>query len=103
MMFNQIDRKNLGNVMGGAARVAGSSGSGMDQQLQMMLQQITQSIANMKNNSGSDMMMPMMMMMMMGGGGGGGGGGAVAAPPPPPPPPAQPSGTFVNVKVRGGF
>lgn len=94
-----IDRKYLKGVTGGSARVASSNSNDTNQQLQLMLTQISESIKDVaKSNQGdsSSMMMPMMMMMMMGGGGGGGGAAAAAAPPPPPPP----SGTFVKVNVR---
>ena len=96
--FTSIEVAQLAVVSGGAKRVAAGSRNDLDQQLQMMLMQISESIkevASAKNNGG-DMMMPLMMMMMMGGGGGG---GASAAPPPPPPPP-QPTPTYVRVNVR---
>lgn len=93
-----IDRNQLQSVTGGAARVASSSNNDPNQQLQLMLTQISDSIKQVAQGNQSDssqMMLPMMMMMMMGGGGGGGA-AAAAAPPPPPPP----QGTFVKVNVR---
>jgi len=77
-----IDAAELANVAGGASRVTNRSSGGNDQ-LTLMLTQITDSIKALAsgNNSQSDPMQMMMMMMMMSGGmGGSSGGGAVAAP-----------------------
>ena len=95
-LFTSIDRQQLGRVSGGAARVSGSSTTDTNQQLQLMLSQIGDSIKSLanNNNNSSNQMLPMMMMMMMGGGGGGGG----AAPAPAPAPQAPP--TYVRVNVR---
>jgi hypothetical protein len=95
--FTSIDRQELVTVAGGAARVAASSSNtDVNQQLQLMLTSISDSIKELatSKNSSSDQMMPMMMMMMMMGGGGGGG----AAPPPPQAP--APAPTYVRVNVR---
>jgi hypothetical protein len=96
--FTSIDREELTDVNGGAARVAAtSSSSDLDSKLQLMLSQIGDSIKDVgKNTSSTDQMMPMMMMMMMMGGGGGGAGGAAAAAAPPPPPPQS----IIKVNVR---
>ena len=83
--FTSIDTESLAQVSGGAARVAsGSSGSDVNDQLMMMLTDISNSIKDLANNNngGMDQMTQMMMMMMMMGGLGGGG-AAVAAPQPP--------------------
>ncbi|HEX2687484.1 MAG TPA: hypothetical protein VHN14_12745 [Kofleriaceae bacterium] len=75
--FQSIDTNQLSKVAGGASRVTARSNSSNDQ-LTLMMTQITDSIkALAQNNNQSDPMQMMMMMMMMGGMGG----GAVAAPP----------------------
>ncbi|TMQ16243.1 MAG: hypothetical protein E6J90_04580 [Deltaproteobacteria bacterium] len=98
--FPSIDATQLSKVAGGASRVTARSNSGNDQ-LTLMLTQITDSIkALSQNNSQSDPMQMMMMMMMMGGMGGGG--GAVAAPPPAPAPaPAPVINISTTVRHRG--
>jgi len=93
--FASIERHQLEHVSGGAARVAAKSGQ-TDQQLQLMISQLGESIkevANSKNNSSNDMMMPLLFMMMSGGGSGGG------SAPPPPPPAAPVAPTYVRVRV----
>ena len=83
-----IDLNDLSKVAGGASRVTSRS-SGSNDQLTLMMTQITDSIKQLatSQSSGSDpMQMMMMMMMMMGGMGGGGGGAAAAAPAPQAPP-----------------
>jgi hypothetical protein len=83
--FPTVDARALGQVAGGASRVTARSSGGNDQ-LALMMTQITDSIKQLaQNNNQNDPMQMMMMMMMMGGMGGGG--GAAAAPPPPPPAP----------------
>ena len=95
-MFATLSCEALATVAGGR--------TDPNQQIQLMLTQLSSSIkevAEKKNQTDPTMMM--MMMMMMGGMGGGGGGGQVAAAPPPPeaaPPQAAPN--IVNVNVRGG-
>lgn len=95
--FQSIDVADLAKVAGGASRVSSRAG-GSNEQLTLMLTQITDSIKNLasKPSGGMDPMMLMMMMMMggMGGGGGGGAAPAVAAPPTPPPTPV------INVSVK---
>ena len=97
--FQAISAADLHKVAGGASRVSSRAG-GSNDQLALMLTQITDSIKGLasKQSSGSDPMQMMLMMMMMGGFGGGGGGGgaapAVAAPPAPPPTPV------INVSVK---
>jgi hypothetical protein len=74
-----IDREALAQVAGGSSRVTSRSGS--DDQLTLMLQQITSSISGLASNRNqSDPTQMLLMMMMMGGLGGGGGGGVVGAP-----------------------
>jgi len=85
--FQSIDASELSKVAGGASRVTARSGSSNDQ-LTLMLSQITQSIQALSQNNNQSDPMQMMLMMMMMGGMGGGGGGAVAAPAPAAPPPA---------------
>jgi hypothetical protein len=73
-----IDRDQLANVAGGA-RVTARGGS--DDQLTLMLTQITASIKDLASNKNqSDPTQMLLLMMMMGGMGGGGGGGVIAAP-----------------------
>jgi hypothetical protein len=86
--FLSIDLNDLSKIAGGASRVTARSGGGGNDQLTLMMTQITDSIKQLatSQSSGSDPMQMMMMMMMMGGMGGGGGGGAVAAPAPAPAP-----------------
>lgn len=91
-----IDLDALSNVAGGA-RVTARSGS--DDQLQLMLTQITSSIQSLSaNKNQNDPTQLLLMMMMMGGFGGGGGGGVVAAPA------AAPAAPVINVdtSVIGG-
>lgn len=98
--FPSIDATELGKVAGGASRVTARSNSSNDQ-LTLMLTQITDSIKSLsQNNSQSDPMQMMLMMMMMGGMGGGGG-GAVAAPAPAAPPPPPVINISTTVKHRG--
>ena len=80
-----IDLDDLGKVAGGASRVTSRS-SGSNDQLTLMMTQITDSIKQLatSQNQGSDPMQMMMMMMMMGGMGGGGGGAPAPAPAPAP-------------------
>ena len=68
--FASIDPSKLETVAGGT--------SSSDQQLQLMLTQITSSIQSLNQPKDDGMMTMMMMMMMMQGGGGG---GVVAAQP----------------------
>jgi hypothetical protein len=83
--FPSIDPTALAKVGGGASRVTSRSNTGNDQ-LTMMLSQITDSIkALSQNNNQSDPMQMMMMMMMMGGMGGGGGAAPAPAAAPQPP------------------
>jgi hypothetical protein len=73
-----IDREVLATVAGGA-RVTSRSGS--DDQLTLMLTQITNSIKDLAGSKNqSDPTQMLLLMMMMGGMGGGGGGGVIAAP-----------------------
>lgn len=84
--FEAIAPDQLEEVAGGATRVSGKSSS--NDQLQLMLTQIGDSIKDLaasKNNSGGDTMQLMLMMLMMGGLGGGGGGAIAAAPATTPP------------------
>jgi hypothetical protein len=92
--FASIDPEDLDRVAGGASRVSSRAG-GSDDQLTLMLTQITDSIKGLasQNNSGQDPMQMMMMMMMMGGFGGGGGAAPAAAAAPPPAP-------VINVSVK---
>ena len=95
--FSAIGSKDLTRILGGASRVTSRSSSSNDQ-LTLMLTQITSSIKDLAGNKNqSDPMQMMMMMMMMGGLGGGGGGQAAAAPPPPP---APPPGPVVNISTN---
>jgi hypothetical protein len=82
--FMSIDLNDLSKVAGGASRVTSRS-TGSNDQLTLMMTQITDSIKQLatSQSSGSD---PMQMMMMMGGMGGGGGGAAAPAPAPQAPP-----------------
>lgn len=97
--FQTIDSSQLSNVSGGASRVTSRANKGNDQ-LTMMMTQITDSIkALAQNNNQNDPMQMMMMMMMMGGMGGGG--GAVAAPPPPPAPTPPVINVTTSVKRHG--
>jgi hypothetical protein len=99
--FASIDAADLRNVSGGASRITARS-NGSNDQLTLMMTQITDSIkALAQNNSQSDPMQMMMMMMMMGGMGGGGGGGAVAAPAPAPAAPAPVINISTTVKRHG--
>jgi hypothetical protein len=82
--FTAIDPAQLDKVAGGASRVSSRTG-GSNDQLTLMLTQITDSIKGLSQNQNSGGMDPMMMMMMMMGGGGGGGGAPAAAAAPPPP------------------
>jgi hypothetical protein len=64
--FVEIQPSRLATVSGGTTQ--------SDQQLQLMLSQITTSIQNLNSNKNqTDPTMMIMMMMLMGGGGGGGG------------------------------
>jgi hypothetical protein len=99
--FQSIDTAELSKVAGGASRVTARSNSSNDQ-LTMMLSQITDSIKALSQNNSQGDPMQMMMMMMMMGGMGGGGGGAVAAPAAPPaPPPAPVINISTSVRHRG--
>src|SRR5262245_61079512 len=99
--FQSIDASQLSKVAGGAARVTSRTNSSNDQ-LTLMLTQITDSIkALSQNNQGQDPMQMMMMMMMMGGMGGGGSGAVAAAPPPPAPAPAPVINISTTVRHRG--
>jgi hypothetical protein len=94
--FTSIAPSDLNHVSGGVARAAGAGGTDQNQQLQLMISQIGDSIKSLAANKtdSSSQMMPMMMMMMMGGGGGGGSSASASAPPPPP------AGSFVKVNVK---
>ena len=97
--FTAIDPTQLDKVAGGASRVSSRSG-GANDQLMLMLTQITDSIKGLsqsQNSGGMDPMMMMMMMMMGGGGGGGAAAPAAAAAPPPPAPVIN-----VSTSVRRG-
>lgn len=97
--FDTIRDAQLEQVAGGASRVSARSSS--NEQLTLMLTQVTSSIKELaanQNKGGMDPMMLMMMMMM--GGGGGGGGAQVAAAPPQPAPAAAPPLPQVNVSIR---
>lgn len=72
-----IDRELLADVAGGA-RVTSRSGS--DDQLTLMLTQITNSIKDLASNKNQSDPTQMLLLMMMMGGFGGGGGGVIAAP-----------------------
>ena len=100
--FATIDPDALTNVAGGASRVTARNNSSNDQ-LTLMMTQITDSIkALAQNNNQNDPMQMMMMMMMMGGMGGGG--GAVAAAPPPAAAPQPPViNITTSVKRNGGW
>ena len=90
-----IDPNELARVAGGAGRVTSRSGS--DDQLTLLLSQITSSISDLaKNRNQSDPTQLLLMMMMMGGMGGGGGGAVVAAPA------AGPPVVNVDTSVLGG-
>jgi hypothetical protein len=90
--FQSIDPSALADVSGGASRVTARSNSSNDQ-LTLMMTQITDSIkALSSNNNQQDPMQMMMMMMMMGGMGGGG--GAAGAPPAAAP---QPQAPVINI------
>jgi hypothetical protein len=96
--FPTIAASELGQVAGGASRITARS-SGSDDQLTLMMTQITDSIkALAQNNSQSDPMQMIMMMMMMGGMGGG---GAAAAAPPAPAPQPPVINISTQVKHRG--
>ena len=86
-LFSSIASNDLVRIQGGASRVTSRS-SGSNDQLTLMMTQITDSIKQLatSQNQGSDPMQMMMMMMMMGGMGGGGGGAAAPAPAPQAPP-----------------
>lgn len=88
--FSAIDRDLLGQVAGGASRVTARTGSGSNEQLTLMLTQVTESIKSLAQNNNQNDPMQMLLMMMMMGGMGGASSGAAAAPPPPPAPPAPP-------------
>jgi|SRR5688572_21605816 len=94
--FASISLADLEKVAGGASRVSSRAG-GSNEQLTLMLTQITESIKGLagQKSSGMDPMMMMMMMMMMGGGGGGGAAPAAAAAPVAPPPVP-----VINVSVK---
>jgi len=98
--FPSIDAAQLRQVAGGASRVTARSNSGNDQ-LTLMLTQITDSIKAMSQNNNQSDPMQMMMMMMMMGGMGGGGGGAVAAPAQAPAPQPPVINISTTVKHRG--
>jgi len=92
--FSTLSSEALATVAGGR--------TDPNQQIQLMLTQLSSSIkevAQKKNETDPTMMM--MMVMMMSGMKGGGGGQAAAAPPPPEAAPAAAAPTVVNVNVRG--
>jgi hypothetical protein len=96
--FHAIASNDLMRVAGGASRVT-SRASGSNDQLTLMMTQLTSQIKDLSANKGQmDPSMMMMMMMMMGGGGGGG--GAAAAAPPPPPAPAPTPTINISTNVR---
>jgi hypothetical protein len=72
-----IDRDLLANVAGGARVTARGGG---DDQLTLMLTQITNSIKDLASNRNQSDPTQMLLLMMMMGGMGGGGGGVIAAP-----------------------
>jgi hypothetical protein len=72
-----IDREQLASVAGGA-RVTGRGGG--DDQLTLMLTQITSSIKDLAGSRNQSDPTQMLLLMMMMGGMGGGGGGVIAAP-----------------------
>jgi hypothetical protein len=88
--FQSIDASDLAKVAGGASRVTARSNSSNDQ-LTLMMTQITDSIKQLATNNNQQDPMQMMMMMMMMGGMGGGGGGAAA------PPPAAAQAPVINI------
>ena len=98
-----IDARELANVAGGASRVTNRSSGGSNDQLTLMLTQITESIKSLAQggNSQNDPMQMMMMMMMMGGMGGGGGSGSAAAAPAVPPPAPPVINITTTVKRHG--
>lgn len=100
-LFYSIASNDLAGVSGGASRVS-SRASGSNDQLTLMLTQITNSIKDLAGNKNQSDPMQMCLMMMMMMGGGGGGGGTVAAAPPPPP--AAPPAPVINIStsVRRG-
>jgi len=72
--FTSIDTGALENVTGGAVSVASGAGTGGDDQLMLMLTQLTSSLNDLAQNAngGGNQSMEMMMMMMMAMGGFGG-------------------------------
>jgi hypothetical protein len=101
--FQSIDTRQLEKVGGGASRITARSSSSNDQ-LTLMLTQITDSIKSLSQNNNQQDPMQMLMMMMMMGGLGGGGGGAAAAPqavPAQAPAPAPVINISTTVKRRG--
>jgi hypothetical protein len=106
--FPSISARDLDKVAGGASRVTARSSSGNDQ-LTLMLNQITDSIKSLSQGGGqNDPTQMLLMMMMMGGlgGGGGGGGGGVPMSAPPMPAPAPTPAPIINISTtvkRHGF
>ena len=98
--FQSIDPSALSGVSGGASRVTARSNSSNDQ-LTLMMTQITDSIKALTSNSNQNDPMQMMMMMMMMGGMGGG--GAAAAPPAAPPPQQAPVINITTTVKRHGW
>ena len=93
--FYAIASNDLMSVAGGASRVTSRSSSSNDQ-LTLMMTQLTSQIKDLSTNKNQmDPSMMMVMMMMMGGQGGGG--AAAAAPPPPPAPPPTPT---INISTN---
>lgn len=72
--FTSIDTGALDQVTGGAVSVASGAGTGGDDQLMLMLTQLTSSLNDLAQNAngGGNQSMEMMMMMMMAMGGFGG-------------------------------
>ena len=89
-----IDRDALAGVSGGRS-------SSSNDQVTLMLQQITSSIKDLASNKNqSDPTQMLLLMMMMGGMGGG---GAPAAAPAPPAPPAPPVINITTTVKRHGW
>lgn len=90
--FQSIDASELTKVGGGASRVTARSG-GSNDQLTLMMTQITDAIKALSQNSNQSDPMQMILMMMMGGMGGGGGGGVAA------PPATAPQAPVINIST----
>ena len=69
--FTSIDTGALHLISGGAVSVASGAGTGSDDQLMLMMTQLTSSLNDLAQNANGggsqNMQMMMMMMMMMGG------------------------------------